>query len=57
MNPLYYIVEGYRESIFYGISFYQHPLLTICFWAITIGMYCVGSWLMYKFKSRFIDMM
>ena len=57
MNPLYYIVEGYRESIFYGISFYQHPLLTIYFWAITIGMYCVGSWLMFKFKSRFIDMM
>jgi len=57
MNPLYYIVEGYRESFFYGIAFFEHPHLTLYFWIVTIGMYCLGSVLMYKFKSRFIDMM
>lgn len=57
MNPLYYIVEGYRESFFYQVAFYGHYKLTLYFWVVTIVMYCVGSWLMYKFKSRFIDMM
>ena len=57
LNPLYYVVEGYRQSIFYGIPFFQNMGLTLYFWGVTIAMYCVGSWLMYKFKSRFIDMM
>ena len=57
LNPLFYIVEGYRESFFYQKTFMNHPTLTIYFWVVTIAMYCLGSWLMYKFKSRFIDMM
>ena len=57
LNPLFYIVEGYRESFFYQTTFMNHPTLTIYFWVVTIAMYCLGSWLMYKFKSRFIDMM
>lgn len=57
LNPLYYIVEGYRGAILFADGFWNHPTLTIYFWTLTIVMYCVGSTLMYKFRSRFIDMM
>lgn len=57
MNPLYYIVEGYRDSLFFQIPFWEHPAQTMYFWLLVIVMFTIGSILMYKFKSRFIDMM
>lgn len=57
MNPLYYIVEGYRGSLFFKDVFWNHPVQTLYFWGVVILMFVVGCNLMYKFKSRFIDMM
>lgn len=57
LNPLYYIVEGYRGSLFFKDPFWNHPVQTMYFWGLVIIMYMVGCTLMYKFRSRFIDMM
>ena len=56
LNPVYYIITGYRDSVFYIRPFWQHPALTIYFWAFVLLLYIVGSALMYKFKRKFIDM-
>lgn len=56
-NPLFYIVEGYRDCFFYGQGFLMYPNRIIGFWSVTIFLFVLGSWLMYKFKHRFIDMM
>ncbi|MEG0593460.1 MAG: ABC transporter permease [Coprobacillus sp.] len=55
-NPIYYIVQGYRDVFFYnkGIFFYSHSM--IAFWVITIVLFAFGSYMMYKFKRKFIDM-
>lgn len=55
-NPIYYIVQGYRDCFFYqkGILFYSHSM--IAFWLITIVLFVFGSFMMYKFKHKFIDM-
>lgn len=55
-NPLYYIVEGYRDCFFYHRGFFTYPHRIIGFWAVTIGLFILGSWLMYRFKHKFIDM-
>lgn len=57
MNPLYYIVEGYRGSLFFQDPFYNHPAQTMYFWSVVIIMFVIGSVLMYKFRRKFIDMM
>lgn len=57
LNPLYYIIEGYRGSIFFHDGFWNHPAQTTYFWVLVVVMFIIGSTLMYKFKSRFIDMM
>lgn len=57
LNPLYYIVEGYRGALLFSDSIFNHPVLGVYFWTLTIAMYVIGSILMYKFRSRFIDMM
>lgn len=55
-NPIYYIVQGYRDCFFYhkGILFYSHSM--IAFWIITISLFVFGSYMMYKFKHKFIDL-
>ena len=40
LNPLYYIINGYRDSIFYGTGFWQRPALTLYFWAATLILFC-----------------
>ncbi|MDQ0362606.1 ABC transporter permease [Breznakia pachnodae] len=57
LNPLYYIVEGYRGSIFFHDSFLNHPAQTAFFWGVVIFLFTVGSILMYRFKHKFIDML
>ena len=54
-NPLYYIVEGYRDSLFYYNGILSRPGEMIIFWAIVLTLFVSGSFLMYKFKHRFID--
>ena len=55
-NPIYYIVQGYRDCFFYhrGIMAYQWSMTW--FWGITFFLFMLGSFIMYKFKTRFIDM-
>ena len=55
-NPIYYIVNGYRDCFFFheGILCYSDQM--IIFWIWIIVLFCVGSVLMYKFRTKFIDL-
>lgn len=55
-NPLYYIVEGYRNALFYHQGLFNDLKYAAAFWSITIISFTIGSMLMYKFKHKFIDM-
>ncbi len=55
-NPIYYIIQGYRDAIFYGKTPFDHPALTVYFWGLTLVIFFIGCALMYKFKRKFIDM-
>lgn len=56
LNPIYYIVQGYRDCFFYhkGFLFYWEPMIS--FWIITFLLFVFGSFMMYKFKHKFIDL-
>lgn len=56
LNPVYYIVNGYRDCIFYNRWIFAHPAQTIYFWGVTIVLFVIGCMLMYKFKRKFIDL-
>lgn len=56
LNPLYYVVEGYRNSFFSNVSILERYNELIIFWSIVIGLFILGSILMYKFKQKFIDL-
>ena len=56
LNPVYYIINGYREAVFYGATPFSHPAMTLYFWGVVVVLFIVGCMLMYKFKRKFIDM-
>ncbi len=56
INPIYYIVEGYRKSFLYGSLGTIDVQSTIVFWTITIFLFLIGSNLMYKYRHKFIDL-
>lgn len=56
LNPVYYIIQGYRDAVFYKIPFWEHPYLTLYFWGVVLVLFAIGCALMFKFKKKFIDL-
>ncbi len=56
LNPIYYVVQGYRDCFFYnnGILYYWREM--ICFWVVTAVLMLIGCNMLYRFKHKFIDM-
>lgn len=57
LNPIYYIVNGYRESLFEGVWFWQHPALTAYFWMLTIALFLFGTVVFKRLKPHFADVL
>ena len=56
VNPIYYIVCGYRDCFLYHYGFMHYWKQMLAFWGITGVLFVVGCYMMYKFKHKFIDM-
>ena len=57
INPIYYIVNGYREAILVGRGFWHNGLWTLYFWAVTIIMFALGSGVFRRLKIHFADVL
>ncbi|MBF0488091.1 MAG: ABC transporter permease [Nitrospirae bacterium] len=57
LNPLYYIVDGYRNSFVYKIWFWETPLLTLYYWFVTGLVMVAGLKLFRKMRPHFADML
>ena len=56
-NPVYYLVEGYRVSLFSSNGFIMDMTTSIIFWIINISLFLIGCILTYRNRYRFIDLM
>ncbi len=56
VNPIYYIVCGYRDAFFFHKGLWAYHNQAIAFWVITLFLFVVGSCMMYKFKRKIIDL-
>lgn len=57
INPLYYIVNGYRESLIYKKWFFEDMSMTIYFWVVTLLCYLLGSWMYKRLRVHFADVL
>ncbi|GIM45667.1 transport permease protein [Collibacillus ludicampi] len=55
LNPLYYIVEGYRNAFIYHKWFWEEPKLTFYFWILTFLVIIIGGSLFKKLRPHFSD--
>jgi len=57
LNPMFYLVQGYRESFIYFVPFWKHPLQTLYFWIVAASLFVAGALVFKKLKPQFADVL
>lgn len=57
INPLVYIVSGYRSAIYEREWFWQDFYSTVYFWIVTVVLFIVGAVIFKRLKPHFADVM
>ncbi len=57
LNPLVYIVNGYRSSIYGNEWFFQDFFSTMYFWIVTIVLFGIGALVFKRLKVHFADVL
>jgi ABC-type polysaccharide/polyol phosphate export permease len=57
LNPMVYIVNGYRDSFVYNIPFWEKPTETIVFWVLTLLTLYISSKVFNKLSPHFADVL
>lgn len=55
LNPMVYIVNGYRSAIYEKVWFFEHFYSSTYFWIFTIGLFCIGTLVFKKLRVHFAD--
>jgi ABC-type polysaccharide/polyol phosphate export permease len=55
LNPMFYIVQGYRESFIYFSPFWKHPYQTLYFWVLAMVIFASGALIFKRLKPQFAD--
>jgi lipopolysaccharide transport system permease protein len=56
-NPFYYIITGYRDSLLYGVPFWERPMIGLYYWSVT-AVVLVGGHAVYKrLRPHFADVL
>ncbi|MDU4936422.1 MAG: ABC transporter permease [Peptostreptococcaceae bacterium] len=57
LNPFFYIIEGFRESILSHVWFWQSPALSIYFWTVVLILFIIGIFIHGKLRNYFADIL
>jgi lipopolysaccharide transport system permease protein/teichoic acid transport system permease protein len=57
LNPVYYIIQGYRDSFIYFVPFWDHAAYTVYFWTFALLCLLAGGWVFRKLKPQFADVL
>ena len=57
LNPIVYIVEGYRDSMIYHIWFWEDMQSTLYFWSVTMVIFIIGATTFKRLRPHFSDVL
>lgn len=57
LNPVYYVINGYRNSLIYNQWAWNSVSENIYFWTFTFVIFCIGHSLFEKLKPHFADVL
>ena len=57
LNPMYYIVNGYRDCFINRVWFWEHRVWTLYFWIVTFLICGLGTVTFKKLEKHFADVL
>lgn len=57
LNPMFYVITGYRNALIDKHWFWETPLLTLYFWGFVAVAFVVGTIIFKKLKVHFADVL
>jgi teichoic acid transport system permease protein len=57
INPMYYIVDGFRDSMLKKVWFWEKPEWTLYFWIFSIVIYICGVKMFNRLKIHYADVL
>ncbi len=57
LNPIYYVVTGYRDAFIYKNWFWERPLWTLYFWCFVAGSLWLGGTVFKRLRVHFADVL
>ncbi len=57
LNPMYYVVEGYRDAMITGVWFWEKPGLTIYYWSLCLVVGLLARSVFSKLRVHFADVL
>lgn len=57
MNPMYYVITGYRDSLLYHISMFQRMGYMAYFWIVVIVLFKIGTTIFNRLRPHFADVL
>ncbi|MBS4200631.1 ABC transporter permease [Bacillus sp. FJAT-49732] len=55
LNPFYYLINGFRNTLLFNTWFFEDIGLTFYFWSITLLILFIGAYIHIKFRDKFVD--
>lgn len=57
LNPLYYVVAGYRDALIDKVWFWENPNQLVYFWFVTAVVFILGTTIFKRLKIHFADVL
>jgi len=55
LNPITYIIEGYRNSLLYSVGIFENIGSVIYFWIFVFALYAIACKIHWRLRKNFID--
>ena len=57
LNPMVYIVEGYRDAMIHHVWFWEKPTIGVYYWIVTAVVFILGAKTFRKLRPHFADVL
>lgn len=57
INPMYYVIRGYRDAFVYHVWFWEHGYSNLYFWSIVAFAFALGAFTFKKLRPQFADVL
>ena len=57
LNPMFYIVDGFRGTMIDHRYFFEHPMWTVYFWGVVLVLLIFSRFIYFRLKPHFSDVL